>query len=379
MATKALTAPLPHNPAVFNLCPLFLLLVIASILVAEVDAVMTGLIPPHQDMSALVLLMETLVVGTPLAMTAKPRTARDWFYVTTAALIIPFGNEIMPWASAQTIQALPHVYDPQVASLDATLGLQPSFVMGEIFLGHPAFASICKFLYAAVVFPALFVGAMEARVGRRMGLGTLPTFLVIAGVGFPIYHLLPVVGPAPHFGPGFPLPTARAYLPAPRNCMPSLHTAWVLIAFLATRGMRWPVRALAAIAAAGTMLTTLGTGEHYLTDLVVACPFVLLVRALCASELPFMARERCGFCLIGVAFLFAWGLAVRGIIMPARVPGLVPAAMLATVTISLWLECDLARATGALRRNQTRPPKVQLIAAGRAPSGIPAKAETHAP
>ena len=82
--------------------------------------------------------------------------------------------------------------------------------------------------------------------------------------------------------------------------MPSLHTAWVLLAFLKTRGMPWPIRALNVFAAAGTMIRAFGAGEHCLTDLVVACPFVPLVRALCASELP--ARERYMPFLIGVAF-----------------------------------------------------------------------------
>ena len=289
-----------------------------------------------------------LVFAVPFAVTAKPGTRRDWVYVIAAGLILPLGNAIMPWATTRTIQALPHVYDQQVAALDATLGLQPSFVMGELFVQHPALAAICEYCYAVVIFPAAIAAAMEARLGRRMGLGALPTFLAIAGAGFPIYHLLPVIGPAPHFGSAFPLHTARAYLPAPRNCMPSLHTAWVVMPFLASRRMPWAVRAVIAFAAAGTMIATLGAGEHYLTDLVVAFPFVLLLRALCACELPMLARERVRPGLIGLAMLTVWGLAVRGMIDPAAVPGLVPVAMLATVTLSLWLEHNLAQATDAL-------------------------------
>lgn len=355
VAAKVSTSPLPHNPAVFDLCPLFLLLVIASILIAEVDAVIVGLPPPHQDMSAVALMGGLLVFAVPFAVTAKPRSIRDWVLVIAAGMILPLGNEIMPWASAQTIQALPHVYDQQVAALDATLGAQPSFVLGEMFVRHRTFAAVCEYCYAVVIFPAALVAAMEARAGRRMGLGALPTFLVIAGVGFPIYHLLPVIGPGPHFGATFPLPTPLTYHTAPRNCMPSLHTAWVLMAFLATRGMPWPIRAVTAFAAAGTMIATLGAGEHYLTDLVVACPFVLLVRALCASELPLLARARVRPCLVGLVLVSAWGLAVRGIVTPASIPGVVPAAMLATVTLSLWLECDLARAASAQLRANAIP------------------------
>jgi len=332
----------------FNLCPLFLLLVIAALCMAELDAAALGLPPPHRGISILAPFFALMVFGVPFALAAKPRGLRHWVNVLSAALILPMGNSIMPWASAQTIRLLPHIYDLQVVYLDATFGVQPSFMVADIFTRYPAFATICMGIYAAVIFPAALVGAMEAHYGRRMGLGALPTFLVIAGVGFAIYHILPVVGPAPYFAGAFPFVSEHNFLPAPRNAMPSLHTAWVLMAFLATRGMSLPIRLITASAAVGTMIATLGTGEHYLTDLVVACPFVLLVRALCASELPLMARARMGSFLVGAALLVVWGLAVRGVIAPPPVPGLVPLTMLATVAISIRWERNLARAAGML-------------------------------
>jgi hypothetical protein len=220
-------------------------------------------------------------------------------------------------------------------------------MMGEVFTRYPVFASICRIIYSAVIFPPALVAAMEARHGRRLGPGALPIFLVIAGVGFVIYHILPVVGPAPHFGGAFPFATARRFLPAPRNAMPSLHTAWVLMAFLATRGMAFPIRLITGVAVVGTMIATLGSGEHYLTDLIVACPFVLLIRALCATELPFTAPARFGSLSIGAALMLVWGLAVRGVIAPSDVSGLVPVAMVVTVAISFWWEHKLALACGS--------------------------------
>jgi hypothetical protein len=231
-------AALPSsNAAVFNLCPRFLLLVIAALALAELDSAIVGLPPPHRGVSFATLLLGWMILGAIFAAAARPRTRRDWVYLMAAGLILPLGNMILPWACGQTIRLLPHVYDAQVAQLDATLGVQPSFMMGEVFTRYPLLASPCAYIYGAVMFPAVLVGAIEAQYGRRMGIGALPTFLVIAGVGFLLYQLLPVVGPAPYFGRSFPFATDRSYLPAPRNAMPSLHTAWVLIAFLATRGM----------------------------------------------------------------------------------------------------------------------------------------------
>jgi len=167
---------------------------------------------------------------------------------------------------------------------------------------------------------------------------------VIGGFGFTLYHLFPVIGPASNFIGSYPYPALFGHDPGPRNAMPSCHTAWVVMAFLTSRGMHWSIRAVIAVAAIGTMIATLGTGAHYLTDLVVACPFVLLVRAVCAIELSLMAPERIGPALSGAGMIAAWGLAVLGVVAPAAIPGLVPAAMLATVVASFWLEHKLALA-----------------------------------
>ncbi len=362
------TPPSPHNPAVFDLCPLFLLLVIGVTIVAEVNALKVGLPLPHHG---------ALLCSADRTAGVRRAVRRDSRATHCARLVlrcdrctdIACGHAIMPWASAQTIHALPHVYDPQVASLDAALGFQPSFVMGESSCDIPPLrrfvsSSTPRSYFLLPSLPpwrpasgAVWAWAHCHLSGHRRG-------------WFPNLPSTPVIGPAPNFGDAFPYHTALAHLPAPRNCMPSLHTAWVLMAFLATRGMPWQIRVATAIAAAGTMITTLGAGEHYLTDLVVACPFVLLVRGLCASELPMLTRERFGAGLIGAALVAVWGLAVRGVITPATVPGLVPAAMLITVTVSLWLERDLARATDALLETKEVPSSGAAFAQnGSEPSG----------
>ncbi|MEI7710838.1 MAG: hypothetical protein WCI94_05360, partial [Rhodospirillales bacterium] len=89
----------------------------------------------------------------------------------------------------------------------------------------------------------------------------------------------------------------------------------------------------------------LGSGAHYLLDLVVACPFVLLVRGLGAIELPVLARQRVEACLMGAALVGAWGLAVRGAVHPTA---LIPAAMVVTVVMSGRWESRLAQAEAAI-------------------------------
>lgn len=78
--------------------------------------------------------------------------------------------------------------------------------------------------------------------------------------------------PAPLFFVAFPA-TGPAHVTDPvalRNCIPSLHMTWALLAVVYT-SPRW--RAIAVIFAALTAAATIGIGEHYVIDLVVAVPY----------------------------------------------------------------------------------------------------------
>jgi hypothetical protein len=354
---RARIAKASPSAAVFSPCPWFLLILIVVLLVGEAGALSFRLPAPHTTIPPLGVLLVSLIMLVFFASISLPRNLPEWGYCVAACLILPLGNTIMPAALAEAIAFLPHVYDANVVELDGTLGVQPSFVVGALFVRFPDLAWLCAAIYAGVLLPTAILALAEGHHGQRTGLGALSTFLVIAGAGYVIYHILPVIGPVPYFGDTFPLQSTRAHLPAPRNCMPSLHTAWVLMAFLTSRGMPL-ARLISGLWLALMLLATLGFGEHYLTDLVCAAPFVLALRALCASDLPWSARARWSSAVAGVAVFCVWGLAIRGAIEPAGIPGLVPAMMIATVTLCVIWERRLARAQGLL--NPLRP----LVVAG---------------
>jgi hypothetical protein len=99
------------------------------------------------------------------------------------------------------------------------------------------------------------------------------------------YRIVPVAGPL-YAIPGWPeLPKGitGAWLDVPvtliRTGMPSLHLSWTIIAWwFAPAEPRW-VRPLLAGFIVTTVLATLGLGQHYLIDLVLALPFVVAVIA----------------------------------------------------------------------------------------------------
>uniref|UniRef100_UPI00292D2776 phosphatase PAP2 family protein n=1 Tax=Clavibacter michiganensis TaxID=28447 RepID=UPI00292D2776 len=122
------------------------------------------------------------------------------------------------------------------------------------------------------------------------------TFLTIGLLGPAIYMIFPVVGPIfaygadggqwaavnlwPETAPPLITPQAMPFdgIP-PRNCMPSLHTAWATAIFVHTRtGPRF-LRFAGTFWLVATLTATLGFGYHYGADLVAGVVFALTVEA----------------------------------------------------------------------------------------------------
>src|SRR5438552_15151669 len=95
------------------------------------------------------------------------------------------------------------------------------------------------------------------------------------------------------------------------NAMPSLHMAWVLLVWWYSRGLSWWERGVAFAFLVFTVLATLGTGEHFLVDLVVAFPFAVLVEADCSFSLSWKDRRRLAAVLAGRLGALIWLVALR--------------------------------------------------------------------
>jgi hypothetical protein len=60
-----------------------------------------------------------------------------------------------------------------------------------------------------------------------------------------------------------------------------------------------------------TVIATMGTGEHYLIDLVVAFPFVLFLQAACATAVEWNDVRRWAPFVFGLATVLVWFWALR--------------------------------------------------------------------
>jgi hypothetical protein len=97
------------------------------------------------------------------------------------------------------------------------------------------------------------------------------------------FNIFPAVGPSHAFA-GFPFGTPPTHAAAwtlidqnvPRDCLPSMHFGWALFLFWNCRHRL--LKALMALFLFLTALATVGRGEHYFIDLIVAVPFCVVVQ-----------------------------------------------------------------------------------------------------
>ncbi|MGB7848340.1 MAG: phosphatase PAP2 family protein [Candidatus Acidiferrum sp.] len=216
----------------------------------------------------------------------------------------------------------PKVLDLYLYSFDASTRIQLPFLMGRLFLRFPAlsFISVAAYIGLPVAIGLAFAGCVLRN--PRTALAACVAFLITGPVGILFYNLFPALGPVHLFEGRFPwdplsLQQARHLFlePVPlagaRNAIPSLHAAWIFLVFWYTRDLSRLEKTIAALFVVFTLFATLGTGEHYFVDLVVAVPFSLLILAF-SNLLIGHQRFRQLFPLgIGLAGVLVWLMALQ--------------------------------------------------------------------
>ncbi|WP_328887932.1 phosphatase PAP2 family protein [Streptomyces sp. NBC_00316] len=238
-------------------------------------------------------------VGLGLLLVAGRKTGDTWLLITS--------------------KARPTVLDQYVATADHALG-DPSWLVGRIVTATgPIGFNFLDIVYGQLAVAAVIVALYQLRnvaVERRFpGHHLVRTFLVIGLLGPAIYMIFPVVGPVFAYGTGAehwatvslwsqttpsgqwavadlwpetpPPITTPHHMPfdgiTPRNCMPSLHTAWATAIFIHSRkGPRF-LRFAGTFWLIATLTATLGFGYHYGADLIAGVVFTLTIEAALRS------------------------------------------------------------------------------------------------
>ncbi|MER5662357.1 phosphatase PAP2 family protein [Streptomyces mirabilis] len=203
-----------------------------------------------------------------------------------------------------TSKIRPTTLDQHVATADHALA-NPSWLVGRFVTATgPIGAHVLGAVYVQLAVAAVIVALYQLRnvaIERRFPRHHLVrTFLVIGLVGPAIYMIFPVVGPVFAYGadgghwavanvwPNTPPPiNAPHHLPfdeiTPRNCMPSLHTAWATAIFIHSRKGPRILRFAGTFWLIATLGATLGFGYHYGVDLVAGVVFALTIEAALRS------------------------------------------------------------------------------------------------
>lgn len=238
-------------------------------------------------------------VGLALLLVAGRKTGDTWLLITS--------------------KTRPAVLDQYVATADHALG-NPSWLVGRIVTATgPIGFNFLDIVYGQLAVAAVIVALYQLRnvaVERRFpGHHLVRTFLVIGLLGPAIYMIFPVVGPIFAYGTGAqhwatvslwsetppsehwavadlwpetppPINTPH-HMPfdeiTPRNCMPSLHTAWATAIFIHSRTGPRLLRFAGTFWLIATLCATLGFGYHYGADLIAGVVFTLTIEAALRS------------------------------------------------------------------------------------------------
>ncbi|MFD9222517.1 phosphatase PAP2 family protein [Streptomyces sp. NPDC060064] len=223
-------------------------------------------------------------VGLALLLVAGRKTGYTWLLITS--------------------KTRPAVLDQYVATADHALG-NPSWLVGRIVEATGTVgAEVLNWVYVQLAVAAVIVALYQLRnvaVERCFpGHHLVRTFLVIGLLGPGIYMLYPVVGPIFAYGadgghwavanlwPNTPPPVSTPHPMlfdevTPRNCMPSLHTAWAAAIFIHSRKGPRALRFLGAFWMMATLGATLGFGYHYGADIVAGVVFTLTIETALRS------------------------------------------------------------------------------------------------
>lgn len=298
-----------------------LFVIVGGLVFVAIDVGVLGY--PAKFMAILSLLgLASFLTMAIEAVWAAPKERTPLLCVIVPALLFIVTGFVIPSALAWTIKFRPRTFDLYLLSFDCSLRVQPSFVVGQAFARWPWLLSSGLVFYFSIAIPlaVVYVGRL-VRFGSR-AFSAMLAFLIASPIGILFYVLFPACGPrylARGDFPWHPLPISMVPrlllepvgIDGPRNAMPSLHLACVLLAWWYSRGLSWWERAIAFMFVAFTVLATLGLGEHWLADLIVAFPFALFIQAISDYSKSWASRERLTAAGFGLGAVLAWLAALR--------------------------------------------------------------------
>ena len=224
--------------------------------------------------------------------------------------------------------------DEFLLAFDRNFGYAGMFV-GKVFYRFPVVSAFFHTLYYGemLAIPLMYT-VLPVECRKQYGAA-----IISLGAIIPLmYRICPGAGPLyllhrfPYELPGSAFPHARQ-IGAALNTTPSGHFAWALMMFwFATKYATKPVRIAAGLYAVVMVLATLGTGEHYIIDLVLSVPFAAGILALVYKQWKYAA--------IAMIAVVAWCYSLQNGLVLVLPPIVAWILVGATVAVFGLYECD---------------------------------------
>lgn len=253
----------------------------------------------------------------------------------------------------------PTTYDLYTFLFDGSLGFQPAFAMGKLFHEHARLYKFGAFTYTGITLGIALLYAVHLHYRPGFNWEIIEILFGAAIIGYLFFAIFPVCGPRygfPAYYPNVPVSYSQLKLVAPemisiarrypRNGVPSLHMSWAILMWWSCRRLpRW-MQAAAVVYVLVTLVDTMGVGEHYAFDLVVAFPFSLSMQALLVGGVPLSARERWLPALVGFVVFVGWlALVALGGLRFLLISPVIPWTLIAISTVgSIWWAYKLKQA-----------------------------------
>ena len=249
----------------------------------------------------------------------------------------------------------PKTLDLVLYNFDASMGVQLSFKVGQLVLRSRSLTRMALLVYFALPIPVMLVYGKQLVRSGSAAMSVFLGFFIAGPAAVVFYNLLPACGPIYLFGSKFPFAPLSdqqikemlvqpIFLAGARNAFPSLHLAWALLAWWYAEGLSLAARLFLLLFLAGTVIATLGLGEHYFIDLAAAFPFALMIHAGCALHIPWSDRRRVIPFLCGSLLLLGWIALLRFGLRIAWSSPLVPWTLMgATIVSCLALDSKLKK------------------------------------
>jgi len=307
-----------------------------------------------------------LLSGGLLSLREFTRATARWVGVFGPFLVFILGAG---FGTALIARVSPEVDDPRLLRMDESLGFHAAPFFGSFdyvgtWLWDGQFV-----LYAGI---GVLVMTVAGRLFLRDECVALRRFLlsiILSGLlGWLGYWMVPAVGPTtayPELFAGPPASREAALQQAladttpmtqpaefPRDCAPSMHTTWALLALLAAfpQGRRFFLLMLPL--GVMSVVTTLTLCKHYTADLVLAVPFVIFCWSLADLLTRPMSLElrggklrlaggvsvAFGLCLVG---WWIWGQ--RAPLPPILVWPAILAFLCPLVVVASWMNRRLSK------------------------------------